>query len=266
MSQQARDAAYDNLLAVVDSSHLIDARVAASARFRDRHRQCLDISYGPRPRNRWDLFPQKDNAAPCLVFIHGGYWQRNRHEDFAAMATGVHQRGWAAALPGYTLAPEASLTEIAAEIRLALDWLAAHGASHGIKGPLILSGWSAGAHLAALALDHPAITAGLAISGVFELGPLRDTYLNEKLHLSDNEVEQLSPLRLAPVAKPMAIAYGSKELPALIKESRDLHAWRAAAHRPGPLVPVAGADHFSILQALQSPHGDLTEQLLSLVR
>jgi acetyl esterase/lipase len=230
------------------------------------HCEHLDIPYGPKTRNCWDLYPQNDATAPCLIFIHGGYWQRNRREDFSAMTAGVYEHGWALALPGYTLAPEASLTEIVSEIRLALDWLVDHGASHGINGPLLVSGWSAGAQLAALHLDHPAVKAGLAISGVFDLRPLRDTYLNERLRLSDNEVETLSPLSLATVAKPLAIAYGTKELPALIADSRNLHARRVAAHCAGALVPVSGADHFTILEALRSPHGVLTEQLLNLAR
>lgn len=265
MSQQARDAAYNNQLAVANSADLIEARNAASARFRVRHRTSLDIPYGPRPRNRWDLYPQSDDTAPCLIFIHGGYWQRNSREDFAAVASGIYRRGWALALPGYTLAPEASLTQIVAEIRRAVDWFAEHRATYGINGRLILSGWSAGAHLAALALDHPAISAGLAISGVFELGPLRDTYLNEKLRLSDIEIEQLSPARIPAVKKPMAIAYGAHELPALIKDSRDFHAWRKMADCSGPLVPVNDADHFTVLHELEAPDGVLTELLLSLL-
>jgi hypothetical protein len=37
------------------------------------------------------------------------------------------------------------------------------------------------------------IHAGLAISGIFELGPLRDTVLNDRLRLTDAEIETLSP-------------------------------------------------------------------------
>ncbi len=76
----------------------------------------LDLRYGPTERNTWDLFPQSDPDAPCIVFIHGGYWQRNSKDQFANLIAGPHARGWAAALPGYTLAPDASLTEIVAEI------------------------------------------------------------------------------------------------------------------------------------------------------
>ncbi len=265
MTQAERDAAYNNSLAVADSPALNDARAAASAGFRAARPGALDLSYGPRERNKWDLFPAADPAAPCLVFIHGGYWQRNTREAFGALMQGVMAHGWAAALPGYTLAPDASLAAIVAEIHAALDWLGAHGAEHGIGGSLVVSGWSAGGHLTAMALSHPAVTAGLAISGVFELGPIRDTYLNEKLRLTDAEIAGLSPLRLPVVPKRLSIAYGTRELPPLVGDSRALHALRAAAHAPGALLPIAGANHFTILDALSSPDGELTRHLLGLL-
>jgi acetyl esterase/lipase len=259
LTQAERDAAYDNLQAVANSAALVQARDDASARYRAAHAGLLDIAYGPRPRNCFDLFPAETLAAPCLVFIHGGYWQRNSREGFACVAEGLRAHGWSVAVPGYTLAPEATLTEIVHEIHACLDWLAAHGPTHGIGGPIVVSGWSAGGHLTAMALSHPRVTAGLAISGVFELGPLRDTYLNAKLALTDDEIALLSPLRLPPVAKPLVIAYGTSELPALVEDSRALHAARAAAHAPGVLLPVAGADHFSILDALRDAGGELVQ-------
>ena len=264
MSRAERDAAYNNSDAVKNSAELNEARIKASAAFRQAHAKHLDLRYGPRERNSWDLFPAADPNAPCIVFIHGGYWQRNSKDQFSSMIAGPFAHGWAAALPGYTLAPDASLTEIVAEINAALDWLAANGAAHGIGGKVVLSGWSAGGHLTAACLGHARVSAGLAISGVFELGPIRDTYLDEKLRLTDSEIETLSPLRLPMVKKPLSIAYGTAELPPLVADSRHLHARRAAEHLPGVLIPVAGADHFTITHELRDADGALTRQLLLL--
>ena len=264
MDRASRDAAYNNTAAVAESATLHAARSAASEAMRARFPDLLDMPYGPAPRHRFDLFPAADPAAPCFVFIHGGYWQRNSKENFTCLGEGVRAHGWAAALPGYSLAPQATLPQIVAEIRAALDWLGAEGPRHGIAGPIVVSGWSAGAHLAALALDRPGVVAGLGISGVYELAPLRDTYLDDNLHLTDEDVRALSPLRLPPVGKPLAIAYGTTELPALILNSRRMHGHRAAAHAPGPLVPVAGRNHFDILDELRGPDGVLTQQLLAL--
>lgn len=261
MSRAERSAAYNNPAAVANSAELNARREADSDAFRALHPHHLNIPYGPREKNKWDLFPAADPKAPCIVFIHGGYWQRFSRENFSSLIAGPHAMGWSAALPGYTLAPDASLTEIVAETRAALDWLAAHRAAHGIEGPVILSGWSAGGHLTAMCLDHPVVTAGLAISGIFELGPLRDTYLDERLRLTDEEIVTLSPLRLPMVNKPLAITYGTAELPPLVADSRALHRARSAAHLPGALIPFAGGNHFTIVLELQKPDGLLTRHL-----
>lgn len=255
LDQAARDVSYDNTNAVADSAERTAARNAASARYRAAHPAGLDIPYAEGDRTGFDLFPVADANAPCFVFIHGGYWQRNARADFACLAEGLNAAGWAVALPGYTLAPAASLARIAAEIGTALDWLADHGKAHGIGGPVVLSGWSAGGHLAALHCGHRAVTAALAISGVYDLAPIRETYLNEKLSLTGDEIATLSPLRLPVTDKPMTLAYGSRELPALVHDARRFHALRAAAHAPGALLPVPGADHFSILDGFTGADG-----------
>jgi arylformamidase len=270
LSQAARDAAYNNNLAVANSAELIERRNAASAAFRKAHPAGLDVPYGPAPRQRWDLFAARNASAnasaPCLVFIHGGYWQRNTRQDFAAFAEGIMAHGWSAAMVGYTLAPDVPLSAIVGEIGQALDWLGQNGVSRGLAGgPIVVSGWSAGGHLTAVALAHPRVTAGLAISGVFELAPIRETYLDDKLRLTEAEIETLSPLRLPVVQKPLAIAYGTSELPALVADSRDLHARRHAAGAPGPLIPIAGADHFTILEELRRPDGALVSAARALL-
>ncbi len=265
LTQDERDAAYDVRRAVPQYAALRAAREAASAAYRSGHATAsLDIAYGPRPRQQWDIFPGARPDAPCLVFIHGGYWQANSRESFACLAAGVAAHGWSAALPSHTLAPEATLPEIVAEIDSGLSWLAAHGAAYGVAGPIVVSGWSAGGHLTAMTLGNPAVAAGLSIAGVFELAPLRDTYLNVNLRLTDEDIALCSPLRLPVTEKPLVIACGTAELPALIADSRDFHAYRAAAGAPGALLPIAGANHFTILDALAAPDGALTHALLGL--
>ena len=266
LSEAQRNAAYDNNGAVANSAALVEARNAASAAYRKAHSGGLDIPYAPGARTAFDLYPAQDPAAPCLVFIHGGYWLRNSRELFAAYGEGLALAGWSIAMPGYTLAPQATLAAIVAEIGAALDWLADHGSAHGVGGPVVLAGWSAGAQLAALHLKHRHVVAGLAISGVYDLGPLRDTGLNDVLNLTDAEIATLSPVRSPPTSpKPLAIAYGTRELPALVHDSRKLHALRAAAHAPGPLLPIAGADHFTILEQLRRPGGELVRAAQRLI-
>lgn len=265
LDQAARDASFNNNNAIPDSAALIAERNAASAPYRAAHPQHLDLRFGDSEREAWDIYPGPDAHAPVLVFIHGGYWQRNRREDFAALAEGANAMGWSVAMNGYSLAPEVSLTRITWQVHAALDWLSAHGAEHGAAGPIIASGWSAGGHLAALAAEHPAVTAALAISGVYELAPIRDTYLNTALQLTDAEIADLSPMRRPVVQKPIAVAYGAAELPELCRQSRDFHWMRAAAQAPGPLIPIPGADHFRVLEAFRQPNGMLLRAAAALL-
>jgi acetyl esterase/lipase len=266
LTRAERDAAYNNSDHVPNSPVIQAARLAASAAFRQRHPNKLDIPYAPGERTKWDLFPAAEPTSPCMVFIHGGYWQRGSRDGVSVLAEGVRAHGWSAAFPGYDLTPDVSLATLVSQIHAALDWLGENGPDHGIAGPIVVAGHSAGGHLTAMALSHPKVVAGLAISGVFELGPLRDIYLNEKLRLTDDEVNTLSPLRLPAVQKPLGIAYGTHELPALMEDSRKLHSQRANEDAPGPLIPVVKADHFTILDELQKPDGQLTLQMLDLLR
>lgn len=265
MSLEARNLAYNNIAHVGPdfARQKTESWGVASALFRAQHSQHLDLAYAPGERTKWDLYPAADPKAPCFIYIHGGYWQRGSRETFACLAEGVLAHGWSAAMPGYTLAPEASLTQITTEMRTAFDWLDAKAADHGIEGPIIVTGWSAGGNLAALMLEHRKVAAGLSISGVFDLAPLRDSpHVNDKVRLTEVEIETLSPLRRPGVKKPFSIAYGTGELPAMIASSRDYHASRAQMHLAGDLIPIVNANHFTILDDLRRPDSGLTRAVL----
>ena len=82
-----------------------------AAQFREAlgQRARTAIPYGPKPRNHLDLFLPEGAPHGLLMFIHGGYWLRYDREMWSHLAAGAVARGWACALPSYTLAPEARL-------------------------------------------------------------------------------------------------------------------------------------------------------------
>ena len=267
MSLNDRNLAYNNHAHVGEdfAQQKLECWAAASKVLREQRPKHLNLAYAPGERTKWDLYPATDPKAPCFVHIHGGYWQRNSRERLACLAEGALAHGWSAALPSYTLAPDASLTQITNELRKAFDWLDAKSAEHGIVGPIICTGWSAGGHLTAFILDHPKVAAGLAISGVFDLAALRDSpHVNDNLKFTEVEVETLSPMRLPVTNKPLSIAYGTRELPAMIASSRDYHAYRSKAHAPGDLVPVSKTNHFTILDELRLPNSNLMRAVLQI--
>jgi arylformamidase len=90
-------------------------------------------------------------------------------------------------------------------------------------------------------------------------------YVNDKLNLTAAEAQAMSPIHHLPVTSgPFAIAYGTAELPELQRQSQDF--WRAwqDAGLAGVLLPRAAHDHFSILEELAAPGGELVAALSAL--
>jgi len=266
MDRAALDAAYNNSAAVVDSTALMAGFRARSDALRAARGGHLDLRYGPEERNCIDYFAAAA-PGPVLVFIHGGYWQMRAKEDFAFLAEGPLAHGIHVALVGYTLAPAKRLTDIVAEVRAAIAWLGRHVAEFGgDPARIIVSGWSAGGHLTAMAIDDPDVKAGLAISGIYDLEPIRLCYVNDKLQLDPDEAQRLSPLAHGPTRLvPLIVAFGGDELPELRRQSEEYAAARQRASLPGRLVRLPGHNHFTILDELARPGGALTMLVRELV-
>jgi arylformamidase len=226
MSQEQRDLGLNNSAAVPGSAELVASWEQRSAATRDKHSAHLDLRYGPRDRNRTD-FLKAAEGGPTLVLIHGGYWQMRSKETVTWFAEGPMAHGINVALIGYTLAPEATMDEIVAEIHRALDALVDQlPALGGDPTRIVVSGWSAGGHLATMALSHPRVKAGIAISGIFDLEPIRHSF--------------------------------GAELPMLRQQSADMAAHRAVNGLAVSYEEIPGADHFSVMLALGSPTGRIT--------
>ena len=160
LSRAELDRGLNNGEAVAGSGEIVAGWERQSADLRKRHPDHLDLRYGPRERNRIDFLKVHEDA-PTLLFIHGGYWQNRAKENFTMFAEGPLGYGINVALIGYTLAPDATLDAIVAEIHAGIDFLARELPALGGDGKgLVVSGWSAGGHLTAMALSHPYVKAG----------------------------------------------------------------------------------------------------------
>ena len=259
MSQEERDLGLNNGVAVAGSADIVAGWERRSTEMRERYSDHLDLRYGPRQRNRID-FLKAGESRPTLVFIHGGYWQHRAKEIFALFAAGPMAHGTNVALIGYTLAPEATLDEIVSEIHRALDFLGEHLPELGGDARrIVVSGWSAGGHLTAMALSHPNVKAGIGISGIYDLEPIRHSYLNVKLGLDEAMSRRNSPIMQAGGAmKPLALVVGSAELPLLRKQTADFACHRARSGLPVSYEEIPGADHFTIMNEMVSPAGGIT--------
>jgi acetyl esterase/lipase len=182
-------------------------------------------------------------------------------------AGGPMAHGINAALIGYTLAPDATLDEIVAEIHAGVDFLVEQlPGLGGDASRIVVSGWSAGGHLTSMALSHPQVKAGMAISGIYDLEPIRHSYLNAKLGLDEAISRRNSPVMQAGGAmKPLSLVAGSAELPLLRKQTADFAGHRARFGLPVTYEEIPGADHFTIMNEMVSPAGRITTLIRQLV-
>lgn len=259
MSQEERDLGLNNGVAVKGSIEMVAGWEQRSGEMRQRFPGHIDLRYGPRERNRIDFLKAADNA-PTLLFIHGGYWQARAKEVFTVVAEGPMAHGINVALIGYTLAPDATLDEIVAEIHSGIDYLAGQLPALGAADAgIVVSGWSAGGHLTSMALSHPLVRGGMAISGIYDLEPVRHSYLNEKLKADEAVSRRNSPMMMAGgPSKPLSLVVGSAELPLLRKQTADFAGHRARHGLPVTYEEIPGADHFTILHEMMSPKGRIT--------
>ena len=268
MDREALDQAYNNSAAVglAKRDQYVAGWTARGDAVRKARAGRIDLRYGDGPRQRLDVFPCGTAGAPTLAYIHGGYWQMNDKEPYAFFGEALLPAGFNLALIEYTLAPAARLDQIVAEINGAVAWLIDHAAEvGGDPRRVYVAGHSAGGHLTAAAMSNPRVAGGIAISGIYDLEPIRLNYLNDKLGLDQAEARRNSPiLHLPSQASPLVVSVGLGELPELIRQSEDYWAAWHGKGLPGQYLPLPAHDHFSILEELAAPSGRLLAALKGL--
>ena len=237
-----------------------------SAAYREQHPP-RRLSYGPGERNFIDLF-EGDRDGPLVVFIHGGYWMAFDPATWSHLAAGALARGWAVALPAYTLAPGARIAQMAPEVAGAITEAAAR-----VDGPIALTGHSAGGHLAARMIcddgtlpDAVAarITACVPISPLTDLRPLLRTAMNDTLRLDGPEAAAESPALLVPRPDiPVTTWVGGMERPEFIRQARLLADIWAGLGAATDCVIDPGRHHFDVIEGLERADSPLLDRLLT---
>ena len=235
----------------------------------------LDLPYAQGAACTLDVFPAQAKLAPLAVFIHGGYWRSLDKNEHRFLAEPLVRAGCTVVNVNYPLAPQASLDEIVASCRAAVAWTYRHGAEYqGDVRRIYVAGHSAGGHLAAMLVstDWPAhaslpadvLKGGCAISGLYDLDPVRRSYLNADLHLSEESAARNSPLRHLPAkAAPLILAVGLAESGEFVRQTADYaQAWLGRG-LTGQHLQLPGLDHFSILDHFAQPGGALQRAFLT---
>ena len=267
--------AFDNTGYVPEAADLLTKWSDTAKKFRTdlqaSGRAELNLVYGEKPRNRLDIFHPTGDPQGLFMFIHGGYWHRLDNSYWSHLAQGMLAQGWMVAIPAYTLAPTARISEITQEIAEAISFAAKR-----TDGPIRLAGHSAGGHLVTrmVCQDSPLpagiqrrITKVVSISGIHDLRPLLLTAMNQTLRLTAAEAEAESPALHQPIAgTPVSFWVGAAERPELLRQTRLMaESWQRQA-ADGTLIRdyyEAGQNHFSVIEALGINNSQLLNEVLA---
>ncbi|MCE2659030.1 MAG: alpha/beta hydrolase [Rubrivivax sp.] len=264
------DAQYDARAGIPEQASIRQGWQDRSAQTRATVPCQLDLPYGPDGTERLDIFgappPTGQPMAPVLVYIHGGYWRALDKRDQSFVATPFVDAGALVVLPNYALAPAVTVRHIVLQMVQALAWVHRHIHRYGGDARrIVVAGHSAGGHLAAMMLacrwnqvgpDLPpqVLHAALAVSGVFDLAPLRRApFLAPDLKLSAPEARALSPACLpAPQHAPLVAVVGGDESSEFHRQTQLIRqTWGDG------VVPVCeslpGRHHMSVLHDLAEP-------------
>lgn len=266
------DALYEAPRQVPDVNVYLERFEAGSVRAREQDRALLDVPYGEHERERLDVFPAASPDAPAVLFFHGGYWRASSKERYSFLAGGAVELGATLVVVEYALIPTVTMSELLDQCSRAVAYVHRHAPELGCDGSrLHLTGHSAGGHIVAMllatewaewAMPASAIRGGLALSGLFDLEPIRDTYLDDTLRLTDGDVFRNSPIRLGPtVDAPLHVSVGADEGAEFIRQARAMHvAWESR----GVAIETAvldGLNHYSLVESLADPAGELCQVL-----
>ena len=261
------DDAYANM-PYVPGAEALPAQWAAEAEaFRTSGVAIETLRYGVAPRCELDILRPTHPAAGLMVFVHGGYWMKFDKSYWTHLATGALARGWAVAIPSYTLAPEARVGQMTAEIGAAISC-----AANAISGPIRLAGHSAGGHLVSrmVCADNPLsqvvqgrIEHTVSISGLHDLRPLLWTKLNASLNLDMDEAMAESAALCMPRSGASVTAWvGGDERPEFIRQAHALQTMWAGLEAQTTCVVEPGHNHFSVIEAIMDPKSALLNEII----
>ena len=267
------DAEYNPSLRVPDAPAQAQHYVDQALKARTTLRNVLNVPFGPTLDETLDIFPADAPNAPVFVFIHGGYWRALSSKEFSGVALGLQPLGITTVVVNYALAPRVSLDEITRQTRAALAWVLRHIAHYGGDPTRVaVGGHSAGAHLCAMALQtrwledygllQDPFKAAVLVSGLYDLAPLRYSYLQPQIQLDDGIIARNSPAftaRRCPT--PAWITWGGDESLEFARQSEIFHsAWQAAGNT-ATLSPQPGANHFTAIHGFEQATSPLCQWL-----
>jgi arylformamidase len=214
-----------------------------------------------------DFFPapMSQSNAGLLVFIHGGYWQELSKNESCFLAPAWHKAGFAHAVIGYTLAPTATVAQIAEQCAAALEWLKAQAQSLGFdSNRIVAAGSSAGAYLVAACATRVSLKGIVPISGIYDVAPLIGTSINAALGLDPASAASLNLMTVTSQFAPSVIAYGEIETLEFKRQSQSFAALLRSRGTKCDSFEIPSRNHFDVVHELADPSTSLFAATLQL--
>jgi arylformamidase len=276
MDQAALDAAYDQAAYAPNREQVLARNATNSEAVRARLGPPRRFAYGPTAIEGLDVYATSRPQAPIHVFVHGGAWRAGLAKNYASPAELFVNAGAHYVVPDFAPVQDVGgdLFPMVDQVRRAVAWVHGHaGDFGGDASRLYVSGFSSGAHLAAVllttdwardfGLPTDLIKGGLCGSGMYDLEPVRRSARNRYVKFTDEMVQALSPQRhLDGLRAPLIVAHGTVETPEFQRQARDFAAAVKAAGKPVELVVGDGYNHFEMFETLANPYGVLGRAVL----
>lgn len=245
-----------------------------------------NLQYGHSSNEVLDLFLPFDSnncQKKIHVYLHGGYWQELSKNESCFAANNFQQQGFHFAVINYSLAPEATLTEIVEQCRQATVWLYQHANEFGYdNNNIYISGSSAGGHLAMmlaltdwskyLTVESNIVKGICAVSGIYDLTPIAQTYINKPLQLTSQEIVENSPLLIAlannhAAKKRLAgceiiLAYGDNETDEFKRQTNAMKNALTTEKITVSSAEIPERNHFNVIVDLAELSSWLSEKVL----
>ena len=276
-SQEDIDLEYNLNLTVPDLGYWIEWYSRESVITRRKLDCTLDVRFGPTVDETVDIFPAKEQGAPMLVFIHGGYWVVCSSKGYSYIANGLVDRGINVVVTNYSLCPKVSIPEITRQSRAAIAWLYREAPNYDMDpSRIFVAGHSAGGHQVGMLLStdwqgeyglpDDVVKGGITISGIFDLHPLKYSYLQPRIMLTHEVILRQSPyLNIPSSGPPILVSFGEEETAEFHRQSTDyLQAWRANGLQ-GELLVQEGKHHFSAIEDFNDPESTLCKSIIHFI-
>jgi acetyl esterase/lipase len=235
-----------------------------------------------------DVYRRRGSSGRCptLLQLHGGAWMIGRRDEQGLpLMLRLAAHGWVCISSDYRLSPRATFPDHLIDVKAAIRWIREHGAEYGADPDfLVLTGGSAGGHLAALAALTPGdpsyqpgfedvdtrVQACVPFYGVYDftdrnrhfqgslLLPMLERAIMKRTRAEAlSDFERASPMsRVTPDAPPFLIIHGARDTLVPVEEARAFAALlRATSRSEVAYAEVPGAQHaFEVFPSVRTGH------------